>query len=78
MLARGHFYSNRFTHSLAHSPTTAHTVHSNSPGYKCTDKVYSTSDSPVAPSASDMQKIVMPDLFDMRRWEGNIPAGNVC
>lgn len=50
-----------------------HTVHSNSPGSECTDKVYS----PAAPSTSDMQEIVMPDLFDMKRWEGNITAGNV-
>lgn len=50
-----------------------HTVRLNSPGYECTDKVYS----PAAPSTSDMQKIVMPDLFDMKRWERNITAGNV-
>lgn len=62
------------THIIPH---TTHTVHSDSSGYECTDKVYSLSESPAAPSASDMQKIVMPDLFDMKRWEGNITGGNV-
>ena len=65
------------THAHRHSHTHSHRVHSNSPGYEYTDKVYSLSDSPAAPSASDMQKIVMADLFDMKRWEGNITAGNV-
>lgn len=46
-----------------HTPT----VHSNTTGYVCTDKVYSPSDSSAAPSTSDMRKIVMPDLFDMKR-----------
>lgn len=51
--------------------TPKHTAHSYSSGYARTDKVCSLSDSPSAPRTSDTQKIVMPDLFDMKRWEGN-------
>lgn len=69
--------SSRETHKLLNPQIDTNTVLSEPWGDDCADKVDSLSDSPAAPSISNKKKIAMPDLFDMKRWEGSITAGNV-
>lgn len=59
--------SKNITKTQSHYPDAWTHTHTHTSGYEWTDKVFSQS----APSTSDMQKIVMPDLFDMKRWDGN-------